>query len=260
MTTLAAWDDEAVLEEALAAPRRSYFPMPDLRAIESPGWLQLVTRSFKDGAFNGVALSVLSEGEADAVIDRTIAEYRALGLKFRWTVDPESRPRDLAARLERRGLKPSAVVAMARLIDGHALGADAAGVTVVDVDESTVGAFNAVMARGWSVDPAPLARAHEYLFAIPDRTQHLFLAYRDGVPAGVASYVHFPRSAYLLGAVVLPEHRNAGVYLALTRARLAHAHRRGATLATSQAEAETSAPILARLGFVAVCRFLSFHG
>ncbi len=260
MTKLTTWDDAAVLEEALASPRKGYFPMPDLRAVERPGWMQLVTPSFKNGGFNEVSLSVLGDDEADAVIDRTIAEYRDLGIRFRWSVVPESRPLDLAERLERRGLKKSVIIAMAKEIAPGVGAAVRAGVRIEEVDARTLPLFNDVMARGWNIDPVPLARAHELLFAISDRPQQLFLAYRDGIPAGVASYIAFPRSAFLLGAVVLPEHRNAGVYRALALARITHACTRGVTLATSHAMAETSAPILERLGFVTVCRFLSFSG
>jgi GNAT superfamily N-acetyltransferase len=60
-----------------------------------------------------------------------------------------------------------------------------------------------------------------------------------------------------MGGVVLPALRGRGVYRALVSARLEHARSRGISLATCQA-GRMSAPILERLGFETVCRFLVF--
>ena len=68
----------------------------------------------------------------------------------------------------------------------------------------------------------------------------------------------FERSAYLVGGVVLPAFRGRGVYRALIAARLRHARAAGVAVVTTQARAATSAPILARLGFVALVECESF--
>ncbi|HEU4537837.1 MAG TPA: GNAT family N-acetyltransferase [Polyangiaceae bacterium] len=253
---------EAVeLEEVVVTPRRAFVPLPDLRVIERPGWLQLITPSLKDGGLNEVAFCALDEGEADAVIDATIAEYRALGIKFRWTVGPDSRPFDLAERLRRRGLNESLTRGMARSTHAPAAAADApadADVSVEEVDASSLASFTRVMAEGWDIDPGPLARVNELVFAQPERRHRLYLGRVGGEPAAVASYVAFPRSAYLLGGVVLPRFRRRGLYRALVGARLADARARGIALATSHAREETSAPLLEREGFRTVCRFPVF--
>lgn len=148
---LTGWDDRALLEEVLACPRGAFVPMPGLRVVERPGWHQLVAPWLKDGGLNGVSLSVLDAGEADAVIDATIAEYRALGVRFRWSVPP-------------------------------------------------------------------------------------------------------------FGAVVSQQARGRGLYRALVGARLRHAAAHGIGVATTQALEHTSAPLLAHMGFVPVCRFSVYHG
>src|SRR5690242_14664298 len=102
------------LREVLEAPRRAFIPLPDTQVIERPGWLQLVTPSLRQGGLNEVAFSALDEQVADTVIDETLALYRRLGLRFRWTVGPDSRPADLAERLARRGLRQSEVLGMIR--------------------------------------------------------------------------------------------------------------------------------------------------
>jgi GNAT superfamily N-acetyltransferase len=255
---------DVLFEEVVVAPRRAFVPLPDLRVIERPGWLQIVTPSFKNGGFNEVAFASLGASEADAVIDATIAEYRALGLRFRWTVGPDSAPPDLAERLARRGLEASMTRGMARSTEGFAPpGGGEARVDEARVDEigaAGLDAFTRVMAEGWGVDPGSLARAHEVIFASSERRQRLFLASLGGEPAGAASYVAFPRSAYLLGAVVLPRFRGRGLYRALVGARLADARSRGLALATSHARESTSAPLLEGMGFETVCRFPTFHG
>jgi GNAT superfamily N-acetyltransferase len=260
------WDDDALLAEVLGPPRRSYFPMPDLRSVERPGWMQLITPSFTNGGFNEVSLAVLGDDEADEIIDRTIAEYRSLGIRFRWSVGPECRPLDLAKRLAKRGLSSTTARGMAHILttgtasELPAFNRDIPDVRVVEINDRSLDVFTDVMARGFSVAPAQLARANEYLFAQEDRRHRLFLGYRNGEPAAVASYVAFPRSAFLLGAVVLPAHRKCGLYRALVHARMIDAAARGITLATTHAHEETSAPLLEKMGFRTVCRYSVFHG
>ena len=269
---LPPWPEAALLEEVFVAPRSAAPPLPELRRIERPGWVQIITPTFKTGGLNEVAFSALADDEADAVIDATIAEYRELGLAFRWAVPPGSAPADLGARLVRRGLVESWGRGMVRATAPEAAAVAAAApaaaapaaeseppdpaISVEEVtDAAGATAFTRVMAEGWGVAAAPLQRLHELLLAAPERTQHLYLARIGGEPAGVASYIAFPRSAYLIGAVVLPRFRGRGLYRALARARLADAHARGIVLATCHARESTSAPILERLGFATIRRF-----
>ncbi|WP_309892208.1 GNAT family N-acetyltransferase [Archangium sp.] len=243
--------------EVIEAPRRAFLPLPDTQVIERPGWLQLITPSLRQGGLNEVAFSVLDEQEADAVIDETLAVYRRLGLRFRWTVGPDSRPADLAERLARRGLRRSEVHGMIRELS--AAPPDPEGdVTVEEVDEHTVGEFSRTMAEGWEVDPAPIEAFNRLVLAHADRRHRLFLARYRGAPAGTAGSVVFERSIYLLGGVVLPAFRKRGLYRALVTARLRFAAERRIPFATSHARASTSAPLLERLGFETFCRFPVF--
>jgi ribosomal protein S18 acetylase RimI-like enzyme len=258
VTVLPAWPEEAILEEVFVTPRSASPPVPDLRRIERPGWVQIITPSFRAGGLNEVAFSALAEGEADAIIDATIAEYRALGVRFRWAVPPGSAPADLGARLARRGLVESwgRGMACATAPPGAPGAPPDPAIRVDEIDDAAGAAvFTGVMAGGWGIDPEPLRRLHDHLIGRPDRRQRLFLARLGGEPAGAASYVAFHRSAYLLGAVVLPPFRGRGLYRALALARLADARARGLELATCHAREATSAPILDRLGFATIRRF-----
>lgn len=251
---IAGLTDDEVRHEVLVTPRRAYVRVPELRVIERPGWTQLVMPPWRDGGLNGVSLAVLADDEADAVIDATIAEYEALGLRFRWTVDPDSRPLDLGERLARRGLRPTESIAMACATDAP-VGPAAPGITVERVTHATVDTFDRVMGEGWSMDPTVIGA---YQRAAIDAGQWLYLARVDGVPAAIAGGVPFARSVYLVGGVVLPAFRGRGLYRALVATRLRDAAAAGIPLATTQANAKTSAPILARLGFTSICTLVSY--
>jgi GNAT superfamily N-acetyltransferase len=255
---LLGWDEQALLDEVILTPCRAYLPLPDLRVIERPGWMQIITPSFKQGSMNGVSLAILKASEADAVIDATIAEYRRLGVRFRWSVTPLCTPADLGARLERRGLSPTWVVGMAGLTDAAPTVVDPA-IRVELVDVARVEEFTDVVARGWQCDPEPFARLNRLAVDHPEYGQRQFIATYAGEPAAAALYMAFARSAYLLGGVVLPEFRGKGLYRALVGARLRDAAERGLSLATSHALEATSAPLLSRMGFVAVCRYRSYE-
>jgi GNAT superfamily N-acetyltransferase len=203
---------------------------------------------------NEVIYSALADDEADRVIDETIAGYRELGLKFRWNGGPGSTPADLGERLVRRGLTESWGRGMVRSTE---LASDPEpGCEVASVGADTIGEFSHVMAAGWNVDPAPLAELHRGSLGKPQHRH--FLASCDGVAAGAASYTAFERSAFLIGAVVLPQFRGRGLYRALVAARLAHARSHGLELATTHARESTSAPILERLGFETACRLAMY--
>lgn len=254
-----ALSEEEIIEEVIVTPRRAFPPLPDLRVIERPGWLQIITPSITNGSLNEVIFSALDEHEADAAIDAAIAGYRVLGLRFRWNAGPGSAPANLGERLERRGLVASWGRGMARSTSAPGQTDDPA-IEIAEVDATTIGVFSQVMAHGWSLDPAPIAELNGQILAAPERRQRMFLAYRHGEPAATASYIAFPRSAYLIGGVVLSHHRGHGLYRALVAARLADARARGIGLATSHARESSSAPILERMGFETICRFPMYFG
>jgi len=240
-----------ILEEVLVPPRRTYLRVPDLQLVDRPGWLQISTPSLRDGGMNEVVHAELTAGEADAVIARTIAHYRALGVKWRWRVTPGSTPADLGDRLARHGLVRREVAGMARATEVMEV-----TTAVEQVDAATLAELTGVMARGWAMDPTPLHVLNEVALRDPRMTH--YLARIDGVPVGTASAVWFARSVYLMGAVVLESHRGRGAYRALAAARITEAATRGIELATSHARPETSAPILARMGFREIVRFASY--
>ncbi|WP_394843935.1 GNAT family N-acetyltransferase [Pendulispora brunnea] len=263
---MAGGSEDVLLREIVEGPRRALVQLPDMRRIERPGWFQLITPSFRQGGFNEVVCSELPENEVDSIIEATVGEYRRLGVKFRWLVGARSRPADLGARLERAGLIRSASCAMFLETPRPEVPFPAEDVpmprdvTIEEVDDSTLELYTRVMATGWNVEEGPLEKAHRRIMQENDRSQRFYLGRYQGRPAAVAGYLDLGHSAYLLGAVVLPDFRRHGLYRALVAARLRDARARGLRLATSLARAESSAPILERMGFRTVERLSTYSG
>lgn len=250
----AGWTPSDVERELIDAPAHAWVPFDGLTVIDRPDWLQLTCTRFPTGGLNEISRAKLSAGDADRVIDETLAHYAKLGLEFRWSLLPGTTPSDLGARLAARGLIGKDLVAMARSTECPT--SPTPGVTVERVDARTIDTFTRVMCEGWG---APIGALGDYNRAcLGDARHRLWLAYVDGAPAGTAASLHFERSAYLLGGVVLPEFRRRGVYGAMTEARLSAARGEGLLLATTRAMAETSAPLLSQRGWDAWFRFESY--
>jgi GNAT superfamily N-acetyltransferase len=250
---LPAMSRDEILAEIIECPREAFVSVPDLQLIVRPGWRQLLTPSLKRGGLNEVSVSQVSEADAERVIDETFAQYRAHGCKFVWRLGPDSSPH-LGARLAARGLPHTRSDGMARSTEMDV--AIEPRITIERVDASNVDVYTRTMAAGWDMDPGPMAAVNELVAGLPQPARHnLFLARWDGEPAATAGAATFDRSIYLLGGVTLEAFRGRGMYKALVAARLAFARARGVSLATSHARADTSAPILARLGFETLCHY-----
>ncbi|MBX3270649.1 MAG: GNAT family N-acetyltransferase [Sandaracinaceae bacterium] len=243
------------LEEAWTGPRQAFVPAPDTRIVEEPGLTYVLTPSVVASSFNEVWRVELSDEDADAAIDRVIAAYRARGRASKWIVTDESRPRDLVARLEARGLVAWGARAMA--CEPSLAITTPPDVAVEPVDVANEAEYCETLLAGFGQpDDATFAAVVARTRACIAPRHRLYLARIDGAPVGAASWAALPRSAYLGGAAVAPAFRGRGVYRALVAARLADARAHGYGLATTQAREATSAPILARLGVRTLARFV----
>lgn len=254
-----SWTHEELVDELVIVTRRAFVPWAGTQVIKRPGWLQLVTPSFRQGGLNEVIHAQLDEHQADAMIDAAIAGYRELGLRFRWTITPSCRPTDLPQRLEARGLQRVELAGMIRGVE-EMPGADDPDIEVEHVTLESLSEYMAVIGAGWGFDTAPAERYGHAQLVDPERRYALFLARHRGQPAAAASGIAFERSLFLQGGVVLPEFRNRGLYRALVAARLRHAAARGLALVTVHADCSTSAPLLERFGFRRVLELLTFRG
>ena len=250
--TPAGFTEEEILREALLAPRTALLPQPDTRILEQDGLWRVITPSLSQGGLNEVCGTRLEGADADRVIDETLADYARHGIRFRWTLTPWDRPLDLAERLARRGLTRDEACVMYRVLADAPLAAPAG---VEPVDAANLDDYSRVFAEGFGVDPGPLAPMHRRTLLDEGRGRYLgFLASHQGVPGGAAAVLLLPRSAYLVGSAVSPGLRGKGLYRLLVHARERAAQQAGRRLVTTLARAETSAPILERLGYATAAR------
>ncbi len=242
-------DHATLCADTFAAPVRARFRCGDAHETTRPGWSQLMTPSIPLHWRNEVSLSVLGD-EADAVIDATLADYAARGLPVRWLVGPPTRPQDTAARLAARGFGQHEVLGMAVPTDVHV---PAPGhVAVRQLGLADVQLWSDACSTGWD-SPASQRIVDDWRWAFAQPERLFYLATVDGQPVGTGAVVLTPDSAYLVGGQVAAAHRGQGIYRALLAARLA-AVRPLRAMATTQAVATTSAPILTRLGFETLFR------
>ncbi|HEU0030086.1 MAG TPA: GNAT family N-acetyltransferase [Kofleriaceae bacterium] len=244
-------DARAKLEEVFLAPVGSMIDAPDTRVIEAPGWYQIVTPSSGSTVGNEVVLSQLAGDDAEAVVRRTIAEYAAHRVPFKWAVGPLTAPAGFGAILERHGAAGEPMRGMA-IAAGAVTWPVPDDVVVERVTAETMPVYHDAFARGWGPtfhvdDPEAWIEHHRDALA---RGRHAFyLARIGGEPAGTAGMVVKPRSGYLIGGNVIDRFRRRGVYRALVATRVRELAALGRELATTRARTASSAPILERLGF-----------
>ena len=247
-------DRQDQIEEAFLAPVGSAIVSLDTKIIERDGWYQTITPSTGSTQGNEVILSQVAGAQVTAVIHRTIDQYAAHDLPFRWCVGPLTKPDDFGGELERLGFVGWPVRGMA--VDPTQWQRVAhEGVSVERVTEATLPEYYACWARGWETTVADAAAwCAEHVLAFATGRFHFYLARVDGEPVGTAGFIVKPRCAYLVGGNVLPPHRRRGVYRALLDERLASIAAHGMPLAVTQAREATSAPILEALGFDSLYR------
>lgn len=244
------WTPEKKLEAAIEAPRALAVRRRDTRIVVRQGWFQIVTPSSPGTWRNEIIHSDVSEADAERAIDDVIATYHPMGKPVKWCVGPWTRPLDFGERLARRGFVSWDVAGMG-IATAASIAPPSDGVTVREM--STRAGFTTYAEcaqRAWeSPIPDIDAEIDALEAAVAARMIRLYVVEVDGALVGAAATVARGDYAYLLGAAVEPKGRGRGAYRALVAARLADSSREGIAYAVTHARAETSAPILARLGF-----------
>jgi GNAT superfamily N-acetyltransferase len=174
-----------------------------------------------------------------------------------WNIGPSSRPGRLVDRLRQLGFRdpqpPFDPIAAAMILTDEPPAADGVEVRRIETfDEHRAGLEIMLAADTWS----PQAAAEKRALArqtFERRTRHgsmQWLALVEGMPAAFALAVPAPVGLYLAGGATHPEARGRGCYRALVRARWDEAQRLGLPGLAVQAQYDSSAPILRRLGFI----------
>lgn len=181
-----------------------------------------------------------------------------------WWLGPSARPADIADRLRAAGLteprdRVGRLIALA-LTDEPA--AVPAGVDVRRVE--TFEDFAAAREVQWDAFDTPAERREsgrrrldaEFEETMATGIPAGFIAVLEGRVAASAMSVPADRGVFLIAGATAPWARGRGLYRALIRARWDDAVARGTPALITQANPETSYPILKRLGFEDVCEIV----
>lgn len=234
-----------------------YGPMPSksLTYLDFPG-LTAVLGAHPDPNHNRVGLSELAPAVTDDTIVALVATYQGAGHGLVWYVTPRSKPRDLANRLVRHGLKRDLDVDVAGLALSPlpAMTGRARDVRSVTLDELRDQVHVMALGFGTPVDHSLATIDRLAAGAAPGFEFVQYLSYEEGMPVAFATGMidHDSRVTLLGGGATLPSHRGKGHYQALVQARSEDARTRGSLAIVAHAIRTTSAPILMRSGFVEV--------
>jgi GNAT superfamily N-acetyltransferase len=204
------------------------------------------------GLWDCVMYSQLTQATADAAIALEKARALPPGRKLEWKLYGHDRPGDLGERLRKAGFEAESreTLVVLDLTDERTDTRAPEGVTIRRVgDRAGLADAAAVGIRAFGQDYS--AMNDEFLARIAHGTVLFYVAYDAAEPV-CAARLELPRSgafAGLYGGGTVPEHRGRGIYRALVDVRARAARERGYRYLTVDA-ADTSLPILRRLGFV----------
>jgi predicted N-acetyltransferase YhbS len=245
---------------------REYAETPDRYAPVIDG--SSVTR-FDDGrvcVIQGPTWASVSAPDVEGdEVEGLLAETRSLipaSKLATWWIGPSARPTDVVARLEALGLQQphdrvSRVYSLVRTEEPEQMIP-----TTIDVRRVTnYDDFVAAREVQWDAFDTPRKRREANRVRLRedfDESMRLgvpvgFVATLDGRAAATAMSIPSPRGVFLIAGAVAPWARGRGLYRALVRARWDDAVERGTPALITQANPETSYPILRRLGFEEVC-------
>jgi GNAT superfamily N-acetyltransferase len=184
----------------------------------------------RSAMFNRALGLGLSGAATDADLDAVLEFFGNLGVEYAVPLAPEARPRDLAERLERRGLAPG--YAWAKFIRS----ADGAPTFETDLRVERVGAdrsadFARVFVRAYGTPTL----FEPWVARLPGRPGwHCFVAYAGGEPAATGALFVTGAVGWLGLAGTLPEHRRRGAQNAILSARIRAAAEAGCEVVTTE--------------------------
>jgi GNAT superfamily N-acetyltransferase len=226
----------------------------DVRVVERPELLYLSCPR------DVLMLNSVTRTRADAnglqpLIDEVCLAHSQV--RSRWLVRELAQRTELENQLAKAGYQESQVHDTYTLASAHAFLSTATGFRVERVENMShlrdaITVLDEVFGQSAASDEAEL----QLFFAActgPQARVQRFVAYdkHDGSAVATGAFTAYAslRFAYLWGGGTVPRARGRGCYRAVLAARIARAHELGLQRVGLYAIRETSAPILARLGF-----------
>jgi GNAT superfamily N-acetyltransferase len=248
---------------ALAAlaedPERYVEPPEGARQVVDPRFTVVVA---PDGQWSGVCALRLPVDEA--ALAAAVADVRALTAGsdlVLWNVGSSATPAELPQRLRTYGLQdpdpPFDPVCAAMVLDSVPPAADGVEVRRIGTLEEHLAGLEVMLAAAeWAPEHAAAerARARDVFERRTRRGGFQWLALVDGEPVAFGAADRADAGLFLAGGSTLPAARGRGCYRALVHARWEEAQRLGLPGLAVQAQYDTSAPILRRLGFAEVAQ------
>src|SRR5579859_2008135 len=239
-------------------------PGPGTEVIATPRYVITLQPDFPTPGPNSVSWVRCRPDEAEAVIREARAAIKPHRLAVMWVTDPGTEPPDFERHLIANGIRPDhhsprvdvMVLPITAVIESPEVPgleirdalADAASFRLAD--DVAAEAFTGAVPGDTVERLAALERRRGHSLAAGNR--HHLLALVDGEPAGSAGMTLFPPDgATINGGAVRPKFRGRGVYRAMVAARLEIARQAGVGGLVVWG-GDYSAPILSRLGFMAV--------
>ncbi|MEZ5945871.1 MAG: GNAT family N-acetyltransferase [Hyphomonas sp.] len=197
------------------------FGVPDNCAFHREDGVWRLVTPIASLPYNGVFRFDVDDREADARIDRIIADYDARNVEHFWVVHPSSRPADLDKRLIARGFMEFEVCP-GMVVKPKDLKADipsSDGVEIREISATDETPILELVANRWSVPTDALGYLQSFFrenhVGQPDGTTRAWLATLNGRPVGKAFTHRSGNIAGLYGVAISPEARGHGVGLAI---------------------------------------------
>jgi ribosomal protein S18 acetylase RimI-like enzyme len=222
----------AVQENLFALFRAMAAALPDSEIVES----EKVSHHLafpSNPMFKGLWRTRLSDAEADAVIDETLAWYKARQAPFIfWWTGPGTTPSDLGKRLEARGFQPNIEGDPGMAVDLHTLKEVdmPAGFKIVRAsDQQTLEDWRDVFCAAYEVPAfAGQAWADATLRVGAANTPwQMYVGYLDGQPAATNILFNGAGVAGVYGVGTHPNARRKGIGAAITLKPLLEARAQG---------------------------------
>ena len=227
----------------------------------------LVTR-YDDGrvcivqgpTFASVCAPSVGNGEVEQLL-RDVRAIAPVAKRPCWWIGPSARPAGIVEELEQLGLtepldRVPRVHALATASEPEGLGPEIEARMVETFEDFTASAE----LRFDVFDAPPERREAErgHYAAYFEESQRVgipvwFVAFLEGRIAGTAGAIPSPHGVFLIGGATATWARGRGVYRSLVRARWDYATARGTPALVTHAQADSSYPILLRIGFEPVC-------